>query len=161
MFVGAAVRGVGAVAAGLLLSAAAPTDFPVNRASETGPHALQPDQRFARLEKFFKYYRCEAPYHTSDYLHAADAYGLDYRVLPAISIRETGCGKAAKPENNLWGFHPGRQSFSSVGAGIEFLARRVMQHPAYRGKTLHEKLFTYNPLPSYPGEVERIMRQIE
>jgi hypothetical protein len=117
------------------------------------------DPRIDRLERFFKIYHCPAPHHTSEYLRAADGYGLDYRLLPAVSIRETLCGKATRQENNHWGFH--RQSFPSVQVGIEFLARRLSQHRFYKGKTLQDKLFAYNPLPAYPEEVKRIMRQIE
>jgi hypothetical protein len=147
--------------AGSVVSAAAPAEIAANRVNEIAPQSLQADPRFMRLEKFFNYYRCDAPHHTSDYLRAADAYGLDYRLLPAISIRETSCGKGASQENNFWGFHPGHQSFPSIAAGIDFLADRVMRHPAYKGKSLRDKLFTYNPLPNYPAEVQRIMRQIE
>ncbi len=146
---------MGVILASLILSAAPAADIPSNLQS------VQTDPRFVRLEKFFKYYRCAAPFHTIEYLRAADIYGLDYRFLPAVSIRETGCGRNAQLSNNYWGFHPGQQSFSSVASGIDFLAKRVMQHPLYKGKSLREKLFTYNPRPAYPGEVERIMRQIE
>jgi hypothetical protein len=161
MLIAIGTRGLAAMTAGLVLSAAATTDVSNTRASQIVSPASEPDPRLLRLEKFFKYYRCVVPYHTSEYLRAADIYGLDYRVLPAVSIRETGCGKGDKQENNLWGFHPGHQSFSSIEVGIDFLAHRLTQHPAYKGKTLRAKLFTYNPLPAYPGEIERIMRQIE
>lgn len=115
----------------------------------------------AHLEKFFRYYHCATPYHSFEYLRAADGYGLDYRLLPAVSIRETLCGATSKQENNLWGYHPGQQSFTSIAEGIEVIAKRLAQHPLYRGKTLQDKLFTYNPRPAYPKEVERIMSQIE
>ncbi len=117
------------------------------------------DSRISKLEKFFDRYRCGKPYPVRDYLRVADGYGLDYRVLPAISIRESGCGKSAKPLNNLWGFH--QQDFASIKEGIEFLANRLMQHPYYKQKTLQQKLFTYNPKAAYPEEILRIMRQIE
>ncbi len=123
------------------------------------PEAAHPDPRIARLERFFHEYHCPAPYHVAGYLHAADDYLLDYRLLPAVSIRETRCGAAAA--NNRWGFRNGQHRFLSVDAGIEFLAHRLAEHPYYKGKTLPQKLFTYNPLPAYPGEVMRIMRQIE
>jgi hypothetical protein len=81
--------------------------------------------------------------------------------LPAVSIRETSCGKGAQQPNNFWGYHPGQQSFPSIAEGIEFVAQRLAEHPAYKGKTLDGKLFTYNPRAAYPGEVKRIMMQIE
>ncbi|MGH9647120.1 MAG: hypothetical protein ACRD4E_09920 [Bryobacteraceae bacterium] len=119
-----------------------------------------PDLRFARLERFFQHYDCPAPRHVAEYIRAADRYGLDYRVLPALSIRETQCGVQEK-QNNRWGYHPGRQSFPSIEAGIEFLAHQLVENPPYKGKTLREKLLTYNPRPAYSDEVAWIMHQIE
>jgi hypothetical protein len=152
-------RGFGGVAAGLVLSAATTADVPAARLSRIPSLEPKADPRTARLERFFKNYHCPAPYHTSEYLSTADGYGLDYRLLPAVSIRETSCGRGAKQQNNFWGYH--RQSFSSIAVGIDFLAQRLTQHPFYRGKTLQDKLFVYNPRAAYPDEVKRIMRQIE
>ena len=121
---------------------------------------LSPDVRVARLERFFRKYRCPAPYHVLEYLGAADSYGLDYRLLPAISIRETGCGIAEK-ENNRLGYHPGQGGFASIEAGIDFVGRRLALHRFYKGKSLQEKLYTYNPRSAYPDEILRIMQQIE
>ncbi len=140
---------------GLVLFATQTADIP----AATFTAGLDP--RIDRLERFFKIYHCPAPHDTSEYLRAADGYGLDYRLLPAVSIRETLCGMTERQQNNRWGYHPGRQSFPSIEVGIDFLARRLSQHPLYKGKTLQDKLFTYNPLPAYPDEVKRIMRQIE
>lgn len=150
-----------AAAAGLALSTATVTEAPAVRQRPVITVLLKQDPRAARLEKFFKYYHCATPYHAFEYLRAADGYGLDYRLLPAVSIRETLCGATSKQLNNPWGYHPGRQSFTSIAEGIEVIAKRLTQHPLYRGKTLQDKLFTYNPRAAYPKEVERIMRQIE
>lgn len=119
-----------------------------------------PDPRFVRLERFFRHYRCPAPQYAFEYIRAADRYGLDYRILPALSIRETQCG-LTETQNNRWGYHSGRQGFSSIEAGINFMARQLADRPPYKGKTLREKLWSYNPLPDYPAEVAWIMRQIE
>jgi hypothetical protein len=119
-----------------------------------------PDPRIDRLERFFHFYHCPTPFHVPEYLQAADDYQLDYRLLPAISVRETRCG-LAEADNNRWGFQNGHASFSSVEDGIQFMSHRLAEHAYYKGKTLQEKLFTYNPLPAYPGEVTRIMSQIE
>jgi hypothetical protein len=124
------------------------------------PVTYEPDPRADRLNAFFRAYNCPKPHHVQDYIRAADIYGLDYRLLPAISVRETTCGLAER-DNNRWGYHPGRRTFPSIGEGINFLARQLAEHPPYAGKSLRQKLFTYNPRPSYPAEVERLMRQIE
>lgn len=118
------------------------------------------DPRIGRLEKFFHLYRCPDPLYISDYLRIADENELDYRLLPAISIRETQCGIYEKGNNRL-GFHPEEATFPTVLAGIEFIGRRLAEHPYYKGKSLADKLFKYNPRPAYPGEVQWIMRQIE
>jgi hypothetical protein len=152
-------RLLGAAAAGLVLIASNTADVPVARVGATPAFASRPDPRIARLERFFRIYHCPAPLHTNTYLRAADGYGLDYRLLPAVSIRETLCGVSARRLNNRWGYHT--EEFPSIEAGIDFLARRLTQHPLYKGKTLQGILFTYNPLPAYPEEVRRIMRQIE
>ena len=152
-------RGLGAAIAGLAVSATITTDIPAARIRLVPALPSKPDPRIARLEKFFQSYHCPAPNHTSEYIQAADDYGLDYRLLPAVSIRETLCGRTEQHEHNPWGYH--HQSFPSFAEGIEFLAQRLTQHPMYQGKTPDDMLFTYNPLPAYPGEVKRIMRQIE
>jgi hypothetical protein len=144
------------------LGAAASLAFCAN-STATLPAALRippPDPRVVRLELFFDKYRCPAPQHVNEYLRVADGYGLDYRLLPALSIRETHCG-IEETRHNRWGYHPGGQGFASVEAGIEFVARQLALSPTYRGKTLRDKLFTYNPRTAYPGEVQRIMGQIE
>ncbi len=121
----------------------------------------KPDPRIARLQRFFGSYRCPTPYYIEEYLQAADQYALDYRLLPAVSIRESRCGADESDQNNFWGYHPGRQSFATVAAGIDYVSRQLAEGLYYRGKTLERKLFTYNPLPAYPSEVKYIMRQIE
>lgn len=120
----------------------------------------KPDVRFYRLGQFFQRYNCPLPHHVADYLRAADGYGLDYRLLPALSIRETHCG-IEDTHNNHWGYHPGRRAFDSIEAGINFVAHILAQTPPYQGKTLEQKLLVYNPFPAYPQEVIQIMRQIE
>jgi hypothetical protein len=124
------------------------------------PVPAQLDVRVGRLGAFFKAHHCPEPHYADEYIRAADRYGLDYRLLPAISVRETSCGWTER-NNNRWGFHPKTQTFVSVESGIEFLTRHLAEQSPYAGKSLNEKLFTYNPRIAYPGEVEHIMKQIE
>lgn len=117
------------------------------------------DVRTVRLEAFFHAYHCPGPLHIQDYLRAADAYDIDYRLLPALSIRESTCGRFAQ-KNNRWGWDSSRTGFSSVAMGIEFIARQLAFGRNYRGKTLQQKLYTYNPKPRYAEEVQKLMREI-
>jgi hypothetical protein len=152
------VRSLAAAGLGFALCADTTADVP---APQPIPVSLsKPDARTLVLERFFRLYGCPAPHHVAEYLRAADTYGLDYRLLPAISIRETLCGVSAW-QNNWWGYHPGQQNFPSVPVGIDFVTRVLVQGDFYKGKTLDQKLFTYNPKIKYPEEVKGIMRQIE
>jgi len=118
------------------------------------------DPRIARVEAFFRVYRCPQPYRARDYVLAADAQRIDYRLLPALSIRESSCGKAAR-WNNYWGWNSARSGFSSVEAGIEFVAGQLAQGKFYRGKTLDQKLHAYNHRSGYGMEVKLLMQKLE
>lgn len=118
------------------------------------------DPRVMRLEAFFKAYDCPGPLHVQEYLQAADSHELDYRLLPAISLVESTCG-AYQRMNNRWGWDSTQSGFESVPAGIDYITEQLAEGPQYKGKTVKEKLFTYNPYPQYVRQVERLMREIE
>jgi hypothetical protein len=120
---------------------------------------VSPQERASRLERFFDSYHCPSPRHTSDYLRAADAYHLDYRLLPAISVIESKCGFYPRL-NNRWGWTSSR-GFSTVRAGIDFIAGRLADGYFYKDKTTDEKLLIYNPSPRYARFVKRLMEEIE
>jgi len=118
------------------------------------------DARIARLDAFFRAHHCPAPLLTSEYLAAADANFIDYRLLPAVSVRESTCGLHAR-HNNRWGWNSAKTSFETLVHGIRYIARELASGRYYRGKTLEEKLQVYNPNPNYPAEVRKLMREIE
>lgn len=119
-----------------------------------------PDTRAAKLKSFFQSHDCPAPYHIGEYLRAADVHSIDYRLLPALSVRESTCGRYQRL-NNFWGWDSARSGFESVEKGIDAVARHLAEGRYYRGKTLKEKLSLYNPYPSYTGEVLSLMREID
>ena len=129
-------------------------------ASDSTLPAGNPDPRGVKLEAFFKAYDCPAPLHVEEYLRAADSHALDYRILPAISLVESTCG-AFQRKNNRWGWDSVQSGFPSVPAGIDYITGQLAENPRYKGKTVQEKLFTYNPFPQYVRQVERLMQQIE
>ena len=118
------------------------------------------DPRSARLEAFFKAYDCPAPLHVNEYLRAADSHDLDYRILPAISLVESTCG-AFEKMNNRWGWDSAQSGFPSVPAGIEFITAQLAENPHYKGKTLEQKLYTYNPYKGYVRQIARLMQEIQ
>jgi hypothetical protein len=118
------------------------------------------DHRVSRLETFFKSYNCPTPLHVEEYLSAADIYEIDYRLLPAISLLESTCGSYER-RNNHWGWAGAQTGFSTVAAGIHYIASQLAENPYYKDKTLEEKLLMYNPDRHYLASVRRLMRQIE
>jgi hypothetical protein len=129
-------------------------------ASDSTLPAKGPDLRGMRLEAFFKAYDCPGPFHVEEYLRAADSHAVDYRLLPAISLVESTCG-AFERMNNRWGWDSVQSGFPSVPAGIDYITEQLADNPRYKGKTVRQKLFTYNPYPQYVRQVERLMQQIE
>jgi hypothetical protein len=118
------------------------------------------DERGLKLKTFFESYRCPAPYHIQDYLREADKNSIDYRLLPAISVRESTCGRHARL-NNHWGWDSARTGFASVREGIRNVARALALGKNYRDKSIDGKLKTYNPNPRYAAQVLRLMGEID
>jgi hypothetical protein len=117
------------------------------------------DPRLRRLEEFFAKRDCPLRAAAADFLIAADQNALDWRLLPSISIIESSGGKDYR-NNNVFGWDSCRESFSSVRAGIHFVAAQLAQSKRYRDKTLEKKLQTYNPNPDYPHKVKAVMRAL-
>ena len=137
--------------------------LPANIAKEKSQSAPVPDYRhdarLKSLQKFFGKGNCPAKQYSEVFLEAADAYDLDWRLLPSISFIESTGGKAAK-NNNLFGWDSGRAGFSSPAAGIQTVGYRLAYSELYRDKDVDEILATYNPDAEYATRVKFVMRQI-
>jgi hypothetical protein len=153
-------RKLGTAIVGITMCAVTAADGTVVSFPRTQPPVFRPDPRIAKLEAFFDGYRCPAPRHVADYLRVADTYKIDYRLLPALSVRETTCGQY-QTMNNRWGWASGRNGFASIPAGIEYVGRQLAEARQFKGKSLDQKLWTYNPRAAYPGEIKKLMRKIE
>lgn len=134
------------------------------------PHASQadqdltrtpkkPDLRGAILRKFLKANHCPDQEYTELMIAEADAHGLDWRLLPSLSLVETGGGRNAKG-NNLFGWNNGKMSFPTIGAAIQHVAKALATDKPYRGRSLDGILLAYNQSPDYRTMVLDIMRQI-
>ncbi len=141
--------------AGLL---AAPATVSVQQ-HQTLPTVKQNDPRLSRLQKFFGDRDCPLRDSAKDFLIAADQNELDWRLLPSISIIESSGGKDYT-NNNVFGWDSCKEKFSSVRAGIHFVAAQLGKSTRYRGKDIDSKLQIYNPLPEYSQKVKAVMRAI-
>ena len=129
-------------------------------ASDSTLPARDPDPRGVRLEAFFKAYDCPAPLHVEEYLRAADSHALDYRHSSGDIPGGEHLRRLPEDEQPL-GLGLGAERVP-LGAGRHRLHHRAAgREPRYKGKTVQEKLFTYNPYPQYVRQVERLMQQIE
>lgn len=96
----------------------------------------------------------------------AEKNDLDWRLLPAIAIRETTGGKFAC-HSNPFGWGSCKIKFDSWGDAIEVVARNLGgNNPSteqyYKGKTTDEKLAYYNSvIPAYTAEIHEFMDLIE
>jgi hypothetical protein len=117
------------------------------------------DPRLESLKRFFEKDDCPAQDLSEEFLRAADRHKLDWRLLPSISVVESGGGREAR-NNNLFGWDGGKANFISVRAGIYDVAGRLANSKIYRDKDVDEILRLYNPNADYAGVVKSVMRRI-
>jgi len=97
------------------------------------------DMRPFYVENFLKNTRL-APY--SHYIvEVSDKYELDYRLIPAIAMKESGGGNAI-PEttHNAWGWENGRTVFPSWEVAIDTVGRTLKTKYVDRGLTTPEEM---------------------
>ena len=126
---------------------------------KAAPTVKQNDPRLSRLQKFFGDRDCPLRDSAKDFLLAADQNQLDWRLLPSISFVESSGGKYYG-NNNVFGWGSAKAKFSSVRAGIHYVAAQLGKSRRYKGKNIDRKLQIYNPLPEYSQRVKAVMRAI-
>ncbi|MES1262096.1 MAG: hypothetical protein ABUS49_10195 [Acidobacteriota bacterium] len=117
------------------------------------------DLREAILRNFFKENHCPIAPYSGVFVSEADAHGLDWRLLPSLSIVESGGGKHARGFN-LFGWANGKTTFDSISDAVHHVAATLSLGRAYRGKDLAGKLLTYNHRPEYSFAVTDMMKKI-
>ncbi len=134
---------------------------PPKPASQLQPAAPAPpaDPRTVRLKKFFSGLHCPVVNLADDFVQAADENHLDWRLLPSISVIESGGGKAYR-NNNIFGWNQGLQPFATIRSGIQEVAFKLGRSPLYRNRDVPGKLRIYNPNAAYAGNVMTVMNRI-
>jgi hypothetical protein len=129
------------------------------------------DVRKERAEAVNKYYKDhDAPLEGKglQFVLVAEKYGLDWRLLPAIAMRESTGGKFACKNNpfgwgscRLSGFKSYDEAIETVGKHLGGAAPTTARY--YAGNSTEEKLYHYNDKvePGYKDEVLAIMNSIE
>ncbi len=111
---------------------------------------IQKDARIETLERFLDRYNSELKPYAYDIIAAADRYGIDFRLLPAIGMQESNlCKKAPKDSYNCWGFgiYGGKVTkFSGYREAIDTVTKTLAND--YKGEGLHtteEIMARYTP----------------
>lgn len=120
------------------------------------------DPRPEKIDNYFKQRNMPLQGYGKKMVEVADKHGLDWRLLPAISIRESSGGKHMCA-NNPFGWGSCRITFDNLDQAIETVGYKLENLPVYKGKTTERKLYYYNGtvVPTYPQEVLDIMSKIE
>ncbi len=108
------------------------------------------DKRVAVLKAFFRKHDSPLYDHTEYIVKVADEYGLDYRLLPAISMQESGaCRVIPIDSHNCWGWgiYGGKVTrFASYPEAIETVSRGIKKYYIDEGLTTTEQIMSkYNP----------------
>lgn len=127
------------------------------------------EQRAEAIDRYFRQRSMPLEGTGMTFVLVAEKYGLDWRLLPAIGVRESSGGKAACKYNAFgWGscklghnFHSYEEAIEAVGRNLGGANKATARY--YAGKTTSEKLYAYNGSvePPYIGEVLAIMTKIE
>lgn len=127
------------------------------------------DDRAKNIDEYFAKLNLPLAGYGKTFVEVADKYDLDYRLLPAIAMRESTGGKHAcwNDDDNVFGWHSCKTTFNSQEAAIDkvgaHLAGEIKSTKGYYGnKTVWKKLRTYNSvIAPYPDQVIAIMNKIE
>lgn len=126
-------------------------------------------ERADKIEKYYKDRSMPLADKAMKFVLEAEKYGLDWRLMPAIGVRESSGGKNVCYNNpSPFGWGSCKIKFKSYDEAIEVLAMNLggankKTAYYYAGKTSEEKLYYYNGtvIPSYPKEVLAIMDRID
>ena len=119
------------------------------------------DVRAQKIDNYFRERNMPLEGYGKKMVEVAEKNGLDWRLLPAISIRESSGGKHMC-KNNPFGWGSCKIIFSSLNEAIDTVGYKLNNLPVYKGKSTKQKLYYYNGtvVPSYPDEVIVIMNKI-
>lgn len=127
--------------------------------------AYTDDLKVKTIEDFYSSKNMPLAGYGAKMVEVAKKNNLDWRLLPAISIRESSGGKQMC-KNNPFGWASCKRGFDSIDESIEYVAFHLGGNATttksyYSGNT-YSKLYSYNGtvIKTYPDEVIKIMDKI-
>lgn len=137
-------------------------------------------KKAAKIDTYFESKGLPLAGHGMGMVLAAEKYGLDWRMIPAIAMKETTGGKFACPVTakrtgdirytyNVFGWGSCGIKFESYEQGFEIIAKNLTgNNPKtaryYHGKDTVSILESYNPrhvVADYPEQIIAIMSKID
>jgi hypothetical protein len=137
-------------------------------------------KKAAKIDTYFESKGLPLAGHGMGMVIAAEKYGLDWRMIPAIAMKETTGGKFACPVTakrtgdirytyNVFGWGSCGIKFESYEEGFEIIAKNLTgNNPKtaryYHGKDTVSILESYNPrhvVADYPEQIIAIMSKID
>lgn len=126
-------------------------------------------EKATAIDTYFREHDAPLAGHGMKFVLEAEKNGLDWRLLPAIAMRESTGGKYAckSVPNSVFGWGSCKISFNSIDESIEIVAKNLGGNNPntdhhYEGKTTMQILRKYNNvIKNYPAEVAKIMKDIK
>ncbi|MFA6105156.1 MAG: hypothetical protein WC725_00960 [Patescibacteria group bacterium] len=127
---------------------------------------VEKQDKINRLDSFFAKRDMPLAGYGAKFVEIAEKCDIDWRLLPAIGVRESSGGKHLR-NNNPFGWGSANIKFNDFNDAIENVSDhlcglRESTAKYYKDKTQAQKLWYYNGsvLPSYPKEVVEIMEMM-
>jgi hypothetical protein len=140
---------------------------PVVQTSAKDAHTLLLEERADKIDTYFEKRAMPLLGYGMIMVIVAEKNNIDWRLLPAIAIKESTGGKFAC-EKNPFGWGSCAIKFDSWETAIETVAYNLGgNNPVtaryYKGTTIEKKLYHYNGsvVPTYIAEVLKFMELIE
>lgn len=150
----------------LLLSMTLPREIEHSKLESTAGEqtAVVVDERADRIDAYFTAHKMPLAGYGAKFVAAADANGIDWRLLAGISVKESSGGlHIATDSFNPFGYGSGTIRFNSYDEAITVVSEALGHASYYTGKSTEDKLKTYNPPsvePLYSQRVINIMDSI-
>lgn len=158
-----------------LQNVSSPTEYIKTDTQLAFSQALEQKEQISNLkaeaiDTYFSKYHMPLAGTGEEMVEAAEKYDIDWRLLPAIAVRESTGGKYAckSVPHSFFGWGSCTIGFKSDAEAIEVLAKNLSGNNKntavhYSGKTTKQILEKYNPpsiVPNYASQVMRIMDSI-
>lgn len=126
--------------------------------------AVEADARVLKLAAYLESKNSELAPYAVDFVRAADKYGLDWRLLVAISGVESGFAKIyVRGTYNSWGWGGGYISLGSWDNAIEVISKALNENYAtkWKAKTVEEIGPIWAEDPNWSKKVNLYLNQID